>query len=297
MTTRIFFILIAALLLGGTSMAQEKVIRLYQGSAPGSENLNYTEKEMFSTVFNTELVYNVSQPTMQVFLPDPARANGTAVVICPGGAFHILSINSEGNEVARWLNEKGITAFVLKYRLAESKTDDPVKELMPKMGDLKKLDEENAPIVNLAVMDGKTAIAWVRQHAIEFNINPGRIGLMGFSAGAILAITVSYTYSPDNRPDFVAPLYGYLGPVPKVAVPADAPPLFIVAATDDQLGFAKESVKLYTDWISAGKSAELHLYVKGGHGFGMRRQNLPTDHWIDRFGEWLTVTGFLDKAK
>ncbi|MFN8000244.1 MAG: dienelactone hydrolase family protein [Acidobacteriota bacterium] len=110
-----------------------------------------------------------------------------------------------------------------------------------------------------------------------------------------MTASVAFQYAAATRPDFVAPIYAYMGAVKPASVPQDAPPMFIVAATDDQLGLAPDSVKLYSQWIAAKKPAELHLYAKGGHGFGMRKQNLPTDQWIERFGEWLGVQGLLKK--
>lgn len=273
----------------------QKLIQLYNGAAPGSEKWNWQEQENAKNMFQTPVVYNVVQPTLTVFLPDPAIANGTAVVICPGGAFHTLSIESEGNDVAKWLNKKGVTAFVLRYRLVHSITDDPVKELMAKMGDFKKLDQENDSVVTMAVADGKKAIEYVRTHATAYGINPHRIGIMGFSAGGTVTMGVGYNYTPENRPDFLAPIYFYKNALGNPDVPKDAPPIFICAASDDQLGLAKHSTALYNQWLDAGKSAELHMYLKGGHGFGMRKQNLPTDTWIDRFGDWLDLQGLLKK--
>ncbi|WP_245565324.1 alpha/beta hydrolase [Spirosoma spitsbergense] len=192
-----------------------------------------------------------------------------------------------------------MAAFVLKYRVAHSLTNDPVAELTAKMADFKKLDEENAPVIPLAIADGKRAMEYVRQHAKEFNLSPNRIGFMGFSAGGTVTMGVGFDYSAANRPDFLAPIYPYLSEmaIAKQSVPADAPHLFVCAASDDQLGLAPHSTKLYNDWLAAKKTAELHMYQKGGHGFGMRKQNLPTDTWIDRFGDWLNLNGFLTKAK
>ena len=110
-------------------------------------------------------------------------------------------------------------------------------------------------------------------------------------AGMVTA-SVAFHYAPEGRPAFAAPIYG-AGPPADVAVPADAPPMFITAATDDSQGLAPASIDLYQRWMGAKKSAELHMYAKGGHGFGMRKQNLPTDHWIDRFSDWLELQGFL----
>ena len=276
--------------LGAT--AQEKVIRLYEGPAPGSENWTHQEKENSSNSWQTRVVFNVVNPTLTVVSPEPGAANGAAVVICPGGAFYALSIDSEGLGVARWLAAKGVTCFVLKYRLVECTTDDPTREVMA-MGE--KLDQVVAPIVKLATADGKAAIRYVRQHAKEYGVNPERIGIIGFSAGGTVTAAVGFNYDADSRPNFVAPIYLEYDWVGKVAVPADAPPMFILAASDDPLGLAPHSLRLYQDWTAAKKTAELHLYSKGGHGFGMRKQGLPSDRWIERFADWLETQGFLKK--
>ncbi len=286
--------LIGLLLVFSNVASAQKVIRLYPQAAPGSEKWTHQEKEYFSPIWNTQVVTNVSQPTLTAYLPDPAIANGTSVIICPGGGFHALSINSEGVDVARWLTTKGVTAFVLKYRLVPT-GDDGVKEVMAKMGSGKKLDDENAPVIPLAIADGQAAVIYVRNHATEFGISPTRIGLMGFSAGGTVTAAVAFNYTAGSRPDFVAPIYAYMGAVKETPVLKDAPPMFVVAATDDQLGLAPDSIALYSKWLAAKKPVEIHIYSKGGHGFGMRKQNLPSDQWIERFGEWLQVQGLLKK--
>ncbi|MGP8198437.1 MAG: alpha/beta hydrolase [Limisphaerales bacterium] len=271
-------------------IAQEKVIRLYDGPAPASENWKQTEQENRTNLWNCRVVLNVANPTLTVFQPEAGKANGAAVVICPGGAFFALSIDNEGFDVARWLNTKGVTCFVLKYRLVECKTDDPTREV----NNRGPLAEVVAPIVKLALADGNAAIGYVRKHAAEFGVNPQRIGIIGFSAGGTLAVSVAMNYTAATRPDFVAPIYpAFEWAIKGNGVPADAPPAFILAASDDPLGLAPQSVTIYQDWIAAGKSAELHLYSKGGHGFGMRPQHLPSDHWIERFADWLAVQGLL----
>jgi acetyl esterase/lipase len=273
--------------------AQEKVIRLYEGPAPGSENWQQEEKTNRSKLWQTRVVFNVVNPTLTVFQPAESRANGTAVVICPGGGFHALSIDSEGFDVARWLTAKGITCFVLKYRLVACQSDDPAGELMNKG---RKLEAAVAPVVKLALADGQAAVAYVRQHAAEYGVHPRRIGILGFSAGGTVAASVAYNYTADSRPNFAAPIYlQYDWTIKTGGVPPDAPPLFLLAATDDQVRLAPHSVALYQHWTAAGKSAELHLYSRGGHGFGMRKQGLPSDHWIERFADWLEVQGLLKK--
>lgn len=286
-------ILSALALFSVNIMAQDKIIPLYPGAAPGSENWTHQEKENRTNIWQTRVVFNVAKPTLTVFRPEAGKANGTAVVICPGGAFFALSIDSEGFDVARALTAKGVTCFVLKYRLVECKTDDPTTELMAKMANLGELVN---PVLKLAMADGKAAVGYVRKHAAEYGVKPDRIGIMGFSAGGTVTGSVLYNYTPETRPDFAAPIYLQYEWVAKPnGVPADAPPIFILAATDDPLGLASHSVSLYQDWTTARKSAELHLYSKGGHGFGMRKQNLPTDQWVERFTDWLGTQGLLTK--
>ena len=273
-----------------TLAAAQDVIPLYPGTAPGSTQGNYPEKEYFSKNWNTEVVANVTKPTLTVFKPSPELRNGTAVVICPGGGFMALSITSEGTEVAKYLAARGVTAFVLKYRLAHT-GEDATQEFTALFADRQKFEDVVGKVIPLAVADGLAAVTYVRKHASEWGVSSDRVGIIGFSAGGRVTSGVAFQYLPEGRPAFVAPIYAG-GEISKdVPVPADAPPMFVAAATDDQLGLAPESVALYERWTAAHKSAELHLYAKGGHGFGMRKQNLPTDHWIDRFTDWLELQG------
>lgn len=277
------------LLLAHLATAAE-VIPLYTGAVPGSEDWTHQESEYYSDIFRTEVVTNVSRPTLTAFLPDPATAGGTAVIIAPGGGFHALSINSEGNDVARWLQQRGVAAFVLRYRLVPT-GQDGVAEMVAKPPQQTRADM--AGIAPLAGADGLAAMRLVRSRAGAFGIAPDRIGFMGFSAGGAVATLVASRYDADTRPDFVAPIYAGIGMIGDTSVREDAPPLFIVAATDDQLDLARDSLTLYERWLDAKKSAELHIYASGGHGFGMRRQDLPTDRWIDRFGDWMAARGLM----
>ncbi len=282
----------AVIFLTGIATAQQ-VIPLYPGTPPGSAAETYPEKQYFSKAWNTEVVSNVTKPTLTVFKPSPEAKNVTAIVICPGGGFMALSINSEGNDVAKYLVAKGVTAFVLKYRLAHT-GDDATQEFITLFSDREKFQAMRDKVQPLAAADGLAAVSYVRQHASEFGVSADRVGIVGFSAGGAVASEVAFHYQPESRPAFAAPIYA--GRMLKDdPAPADAPPMFIAAASDDQLGLAPYSVKLYMAWTTAHKSAELHLYAKGGHGFGMRHQDLPVDHWIDRFAEWLALEGFLTK--
>ena len=278
--------------------AAQDVIPLYPGTAPGSAQENYPEKEYFSKAWNTEVVANVTKPSLTVFKPSPELRNGTAVVICPGGGFMALTITGEGTEVAKYMTARGVTAFVLKYRLAHT-GEDATQEFRSLITDRQKYQETLEKIVPLALADGLAAVIYVRQHASEWGVSPDRVGILGFSAGGRIAAGVAFHYLPEGRPAFVAPIYGW-GPGGQLTkdqapVPGDAPPMFIAAATDDSFGLAPESIALYEKWTGAQKSAELHMYAKGGHDFAIRKQNLPTDHWIDRFADWLESQGWLKK--
>ncbi len=268
--------------------AQQKVIQLYTGVAPGSEKWTWDEKE--NTTQN--IAYNVVHPTLTVYPADPSIATGTAVIVCPGGGFYILGIKDEGSDVAHYLNQKGITVFLLKYRVGHSITDNPAQELGANMRK-SNFTEIIKPIIPFSIADGREAIKYVRAHAADYGVSPSRIGIIGFSAGGTVAASTAFNYTPENKPDFVAPIYAYMPAYLQAPVAADAPPMFLVAATDDQLGLASHSVDLYSKWLESKHKAELHIYAKGGHGFGMRKQNIPTDTWIDRFGDWLGLEGLL----
>lgn len=271
----------------------QQVIPLYSGKAPGSETWKQEEEIYHDQHSGEDFAYNVVTPTLTVYKPAAGKANGTAVIVCPGGAFHILSMDNEGIHVAKWLNEIGITAFILKYRLVASKTTEPLKELGAKMSNFKKLDEDNAPVVPLAIEDGKQAISYVRKNAAQFGVDPKKIGIMGFSAGGTVTAGVTLQYTAESRPDFAAPIYLYLDALGTVTVPADAPPLFIAVATDDGLGFAPQSIRLYNYWLAAKKSVELHVFSNGDHGFGMKKAHLPVGKWTELFANWLKLQGYL----
>ena len=277
-----------------TVNAQQKVIPLYDGPAPGSESWNWNEAENDNNSWQTKVVYNVTKPTLTAFVPDAGKANGTAVVIAPGGGFHALSINSEGLDVAKWLVQKGVTCFVLKYRLIHLLSNDPTAEFAAKMGK-KEFEDDVTKVMPLVIADGRNAIAYVRKHVAEYNLDANRIGIMGFSAGGTVASSTLFDYTKENRPDFAAPIYPFFPSTMIGSVAKDAPPIFIVTASDDGLGLAPHSIDLYNKWLSTKHDAELHMYARGNHGFGMRKQNLPTDNWIERFYDWMGVQGLLNK--
>jgi len=239
------------------------------------------EKMYFSKRWNKPVISNVSKPTMEVFRPDASINNGTSVIIAPGGALYALSINSEGTDVAKWLNKKGITAFVLKYRLVPTK-GDATEEVKTNFNKTKV-----TTVLPLSINDGLNAISYIRKNAEKLNIDRNKIGFMGFSAGGSVAMGITYKCNDTNKPNFIVPIYAWMTVLSKNEVPKNAPPMFIVCASNDKL--ALSNVDLYSDWIKADKTAELHMFSKGGHGFGMIKNNIPADNWIQHFYEWTLV--------
>jgi acetyl esterase/lipase len=225
----------------------------------------------------------------------PANPNGTAVIIAPGGAFHVLAFDLEGTEVAKRLNAKGITAFVLKYRVVHNDPAHPENSIgnLFATKNFKKLDSLNAPVVPLAMQDGLTAVKYVRQHAAEYKIDPNKIGFMGFSAGGTVTMCVAY-----NATMKVVQILLHQFMRTKVQSLVQQchllnTPIFITAASDDDLGLATHSVHIYLKWLEAKQPAELHMYEQGKHGFGTKMQGLPVDSWMDRFTDWLTMHGLI----
>ncbi|MGN6178189.1 MAG: GDSL-type esterase/lipase family protein [Mucilaginibacter sp.] len=291
MTKNLLFALL--LFVFTATKAQQKVIQLYNGPAPGSENWTWSETENDSNIYHAHTIYNVSKPTITVYPADSTVApTGTAIIVCPGGGFQSLSIMQEGYAVVKWLQQKGITAFLLKYRLNHTIGHDPYKQENEERGtNVNGLEKEK--VVAMAIADARQALTYVRQHSAEYGVLPDRIGILGFSAGGTIAASCAYNYTPENRPDFVAPIYAYFPKPMQKTPPADAPPMFIAAATDDAFGLETHSSSLYETWVNAKHSAELHIYAKGGHGFGMNGQGLPSDTWKDRFADWLKLEGYL----
>jgi acetyl esterase/lipase len=285
-------LVLIALSLVAVASAQD-VIPLYPGTAPGSTPATYPEKQYFSKTWNEDVVTNVTQPSLTVFKPSPNLKINTAIVICPGGGFMALSWAIEGTDVAKYLAARGVTAFVLKYRLAHT-DGDATEQFRTLFADQQKFNALVGPVIPQSIADGLAAVTWVRQHASEYGVSPDRVGIIGFSAGGSIAAEVAFHYAASSRPAFVAPIYS-AGLMADAPVPSDAPPMFLAAATDDTLGLSGKSLDIYQKWTAAHQSAELHMYAKGGHGFGMSIQHIPTDHWIDRFADWLQMEGFLNK--
>ncbi|WP_261989921.1 alpha/beta hydrolase [Hymenobacter puniceus] len=286
--------------------AQGAPFSIYTNTIPNSTPSDLQEKTI--RLDNGGIrVSDVVQPTLQVFRPAKDKANGTAVIICPGGGYVRLSMDNEGSDVAKQLTEMGITAFVLKYRLPNDQSQ-PDKTIAP-------------------LQDAQQAIRLVRQRAAEFGINPARVGMMGFSAGGHLASTAgthfaqpvgAVTDATSVRPDFLMLLYpvisfadslahagsrrSLLGPTPtpdqirlysnEQQVTAQTPPTFLVHAADDKTVRVQNSLRFYEACLRHNVPAEMHLYPKGGHGFGLHNKTTK-DNWIERLQNWLDANGWL----
>lgn len=291
--------LLAAMLAGSTwAFAQEAPkTQIAAPAEPNAIPLNtggvegQTASETWYEQWGDPFVRNVSRATLTPFLPDPAKANGAAVIIAPGGAFRILSMGNEGWEVAQALNQRGVAAFVLKYRLqptapdwAEFNTGNPLTAPPPASA---KAALQRSPVA-LPLEDATAAFKLVRSRAKEWNIDPKRVGMMGFSAGAGTTMAATLQ-SKENKPAFIAPIYGSLR---TVEVPPDAPPMFVVLAADDPL-FANDDYGLITAWKKAGRPVEFHLYQNGGHGFGLGNPGKTSTGWFPQFMLWLEMNGML----
>ncbi|MFL6636251.1 MAG: alpha/beta hydrolase [Massilia sp.] len=250
--------------------------------------------DRWESMFGQTTLRNVTQPALYPVLPPAGKANGTALVIAPGGAFLSLSFDSEGLLVARYLAERGVTCFVLAYRLDPTPQEPSafmqvVAQRFSGIAQGGKDSDIDTPAVAQAQDDGLAALRWVRAHAADYGIDTKRIGMIGFSAGGRTTMNVATAYDAASRPDFIGVIYGS---APKRPVPRDAPPAFLAVAADDGLrGHA--SVPIFEDWRAAGKSAELHVYAAGDHGFGMRRKGTTSDHWIEHFVQWMQASALL----
>ncbi len=268
-------------------IAQDKVIPLLPASKVNTGNEQGEKTYFVSTPLNAHIVYNVTASSLLMYIPD--SANGTSVILCPGGAFHVLNIEHEGYRIAEALTKKGFTVFILKYRLAPLFTDNPWQEMMAVLQDRQRFREVAAPIKKLAQDDAQAALKWVRENADSYNLDKQKIGLLGFSAGGSLTTLLASDSVTEFKPAFAAVIYGSPAEPFLIRSGMQLPPLFIAGATDDLLLSSKNHLDLYQKWTEAGGSAEMHLYSTGGHGL---RAGI-SHTWMDRFLEWIQIRGFL----
>lgn len=302
-TSRLIALVLLCLFCPRVTAQGQEPISLWPGAAPGEKGDVGPERDTTpddpknANVPRDKYVIrlgNVSKPTIQVFKPDADKDTGAAVIVCPGGGYHILAMDLEGTEVCRWLNSLGVTGVLLKYRV-------PARKGMEKH--------------TAALQDVQRAVGLVRQHAGNWKIDPKRIGVLGFSAGGHLAAAVSNNYasrsypsvddadSQSCRPDFAVLIYpAWLAQKedlsklsPELKVTEQTPPTFVAMTQDDPIGI--ENVYTYATALKKVKvPCEVHVYATGGHGYGLR----PGDHpvstaWPTLAGEWMKNKGWLRK--
>jgi len=261
--------------------AETGAIPLYDGTPPGAQ-----KEETWTQSPTGREVRNVTLPMLVPVLPAAGKANGTAVIVAPGGGFRGLAIDNEGFDVARRLAAEGVSAFVLKYRVFPT-TVDPAAFA----DDMNRLiaSGEPVPVNPASLADGKRAVQLLRQKAASFGIRPDRVGLIGFSAGAILTLRTSLDAEASSRPDFAGIIYG---PVTAEQVPAGAPPAFIALAGNDEI-FARGDYGLIGAWQKAGSPVEFHLYGDGHHAIGMLKHGTTSDLWFEEYLAWMRMRGLL----
>lgn len=303
-----------ALLLGSSATALAQDGKMYPIDAPDEPNAiplntggvkDQPAQESWFRQWGDPMARNITKATLTPFLADPAKATGTTVIVAPGGGFMWLSLGNEGWEVAQALADKGINAFVLKYRLqptadkledfenqmnrrfdeaenmAKDAADGADKEPRPERPNRLQRDHSNQ------LQDAEAAYEMIVKRAKEWNVDVDRIGMMGFSAGAGLTMMTALE-SKKAKLAFIAPIYGGMGPV---NVPKDAPPMFAAIAADDFLFHGDTG--LIKSWYEAGIPVEFHLYQNGGHGFGLGNPDRTSNKWFDAFIHWMDVNGYL----
>jgi len=311
--------------------AQKTEIKLWDGPAPGSESWTQKETayEYMSPIWKEKNValFNVVNPTLTIFLPSPKKATGTAMVVCPGGGFSALSWDNEGLNVGKKLAEKGIAAFVLKYRISYSggtpeevnliartsyggeKRTTESQDLTKKNAEISRtmtasyspqpgrvdlnstLARDLGNIQFMAGDDGRRAMEYVRKNAAKWNIKSDKIGMIGFSAGGMVTLDVAFNHTAQSKPNVIGVMYGVFG---AKGVPTDPMPMFMAASQQEALRGAAE---LYAAWCGARLPAEIHSFTSANHGFGYRENGDSVNIWVDLFLNFLQKTGFLEPNK
>ena len=286
-------------------MMSQTILPLYKDSVPNNKPVK--DAEEITDNNGILLIGKITKPTLTVFLPPKEKANGTAVVICPGGGYSVVAFDYEGTEVAKKFNDMGVAAFVLKYRIP-----NPETMVDPSIGPLQ---------------DAQRAIKMVRESAKLYNINPDKIGIMGFSAGGHLASTegthfnkpvIANTSNTSLRPNFMILIYPVISFTDSIAhmgsrnqligknpspekvkeysnelqITSNTPPTFLVHASDDGGVKVQNSITFYLALVKNNVPAEMHIYETGGHGFGMKQKN-KNEFWMERCKNWMQNNGWV----
>jgi endo-1,4-beta-xylanase len=266
--------LLLLLLARAACAADPQVVYLWPEGAPGSEGKTAPEVVRVQPPNGDHVISSVHKPSITVFLPAKDRATGAGVILMPGGGHNSLWVDHEGFNEAKWLSERGVAGFVLKYRLAREQGS-------------------TYTIEGHALADAQKAIAVIRERAAEWGVDPGRVGVMGFSAGGeIAALAASRWTTPEQRPAFQALIYPAIPRDMKLG--KDTPPAFLACGEDDRQNISQGLPELYLAMKKAGAQAELHVFTRVGHGFGLR-DNLKGEvaGWLAMFYEWMGVRGLL----
>jgi acetyl esterase/lipase len=301
------FLIFSLLIINNVCFSQDSTISLWSGKIPNYQETNDVETKEYGDVL---WIRNVQEPTLQIYLPSKRSATGKAMVICPGGGYEGVVYDWEGSDFAKWLNSKGIAAFVLKYRLPQSNATS--------------LEH------NVSLQDAHRAIRLVRHNAEKWNVSKNQIGIMGFSAGGHLASTLGTHYndgvnslsstidSLSARPDFMVLIYpvitmrssythegsryNLLGENPdeelidfysnELHVNKNTPPTFIVHASDDKVVSVMNSILFYEALQKEKIYSEMHIYPEGGHGFSLAIGQGHLQTWVDRLTEWIESLKF-----
>ena len=302
-STAFFVSLIVA---SSAAAAEPLVVEIWPGKVPdesgniGAERFRMSprlDRKQVEVTEPTQMVTDVTKPTLTIHRPPKEKDNGTAVLICPGGGYWNLYWQLEGEEVAVWLNSLGVTGIILKYRV-------------PRRPDEPKDEPARRPL-----QDAQRAVSLVRSRAREWGLHPDRIGMVGFSAGGHLAMATATsfdrrTYEPIDdvdkiscRPDFAIPVYsGYLKAkdkdelAPGLRIPGGTPPIFLAHGGDDIISPPENSVLMYLALKRAGVQAELHIYATAAHDFGVRKSDHPCSTWTESCAHWLRHGGFLPRS-
>jgi acetyl esterase/lipase len=271
------------LLLTTSLNAQEKIRLEYQEWGLKS----YKENRVLVSEQEGIWLDNISKPEMDIYRAKGNSITDKAMIICPGGGLFFSAYEKEGVKLAKKLSLNGITSIVLKYRTYPRKGS--VIDWTKTIWDKPQMAIDSAKIIlPYSSKDAMAAIEVMRINSAKYNINPNKIGLMGFSAGGAVTMETAYNSTKKNQPNFIAPIYPWMDIVEKQEVPNNKPPAFITCANNDEFKkIPASSVQIYRDWIEADAKVELHMFSEGGHGFGMNELNSPVDKWSQLLIDWI----------
>lgn len=282
-----------------STISFESVIQADDTAIPLTAHLDQVDTqdddtEVWSDIGPNEIwARNVISPTLLPVLPNQRKATGAAVLVIPGGGFQFVSLANEGYPIAQWLADNGIAAFVLKYRTMDTPTDEEkfseyLSQMYERREEYNSIDRSEG--LRFATSDARAAIELIKSRSDEWNIDVARIGVLGFSAGAMTTMNLLKSSNPTSDVQYAGYIYG---PMDEIDVPKKATPLFVALAQDDEL-FSSGEFGLIESWIAADYPVEFHLYNGGGHGFGSKEKGLTSDLWIEQFFAWLKSQNIID---